>query len=333
MDTISPVYARLVLRHLERQGIDPGPLFAGTSLTRQELLCGGDITIENFLHVLTTGQQLSHDEQLGFMLGRNVHIAALGTIGTGMMVAPTLREGARILESFTRLHASYIDIQAHSTLEGLTLSIHYRYNMGEMERFHTETSMMLIQQYTETMTGLPLSDARFRLAIPEPDNRDDYSLALHSEVSFGAAVSELDIPRHWLDIPSPYYHAQLWSEAQMSLSHRLKELGEREGAHYTQHIAALLRTSEPPLPDLASVAGELHVSERTLNRRLQAEDSSFRALKSHALADWAKRYLKDSSHSVEAIAAILGYQDTANFRRAFRKSAGCTPIEYRQSNH
>ncbi len=37
METISPVYARLVLRELERRGIDAGPLFAGTPLTRQEL--------------------------------------------------------------------------------------------------------------------------------------------------------------------------------------------------------------------------------------------------------------------------------------------------------
>ena len=69
MDTISPVYARLILRELDRREIDPAPLFAGTALSRQELLRGGDIAVEDFLHILRTGDGLLGDEQLGFMLG------------------------------------------------------------------------------------------------------------------------------------------------------------------------------------------------------------------------------------------------------------------------
>ena len=73
------------------------------------------------------------------------------------------------------------------------------------------------------------------------------------------------------------------------------------------------------------------MSQRTLNRRLQMENASFRQLKSEALARWAKQYLRETDYSVEAIAEELGYTDTANFRRAFRKSEGCSPIDYRQS--
>jgi AraC-like DNA-binding protein len=79
------------------------------------------------------------------------------------------------------------------------------------------------------------------------------------------------------------------------------------------------------------VAFDLNVSQRTLNRRLQVENTSFRHIKSQALAQWAKQYLLETERSVEAIAEELGYKDTANFRRAFRKSEGCSPIEYRQS--
>ena len=73
------------------------------------------------------------------------------------------------------------------------------------------------------------------------------------------------------------------------------------------------------------------MSQRTLNRRLQSENTSFRQLKSQALARWAKQYLRETDRSVEAIAEELGYTDAANFRRAFRKAEGCSPIEYRQT--
>jgi AraC-like DNA-binding protein len=104
----------------------------------------------------------------------------------------------------------------------------------------------------------------------------------------------------------------------MSLSRRLKEQSAIEGTPYTQHIVALLRTSEPPLPELGEVAFSLHVSERTLNRRLRAENTSFRQLKSDELTSRAKLYLRHTDYSVEAIAEELGYKDAANFRPEFQ---------------
>jgi AraC-like DNA-binding protein len=241
-----------------------------------------------------------------------------------------LRAGLQILESFTRLHATYVDIGARSTLQGMTVTILYRRDTGSVERFHTETAMMLLQQYIETVAGEPVSDVHFRLAVPEPKDSTEYTNALHGRISFGADSNEVDIPHRWLDLPSPYYHSELWRQAQISLAQSLKEQTATADTPYKQHIAGLLRTSEPPLPDLGKVAFDLNVSQRTLNRRLQAENTSFRQLKSHALAHWAKQYLRESDHSVEAIAEELGYKDTANFRRAFRKSEGCSPIQYRQ---
>ena len=331
MDKISPVYARLVLRELERRGIDPAPLFAGKSTGRNELLRGGDISLQDFLHVLRTGDRLLGDEQLGFLLGRQMHVLAMGPVGVAISSAPSLREGLQVLESFTRLHATYVDIAARSTLQGMTVTILYQRDTGYLERFHTETAMMLLQQYIETLIGESISEARFRLAMPEPANKSEYASALHGRINFGAAANEVDIPHRWLDMPSPYYHPELWRQARMTLSQDLRQQSESEDTPYKQYIAGLFRTSEPPLPDLGDVAFDLNVSQRTLNRRLQAENASFRQLKSKALARWAKQYLRETEHSVEAIAEELGYTDTANFRRAFRKSEGCSPIEYRRS--
>jgi AraC-like DNA-binding protein len=331
METISPVYARLLVCELERRDIDASALFAGTSLSRNDLLRGGDISMEDFLRILQTGDRLLGNSQIGFMLGRRMNVFAMGPVGSGLAVAPSLREGLQLLESFSRLHVTYIHISARSTLQGLTVTILYGQDTGLVERFHTETAMMLLQQYMETLIGEPIVDAQYRLAIPKPKSTEIYTNALHGQISFDAPFNEVDIPLRLLDLPSAYYHAEVWRQAQMSLSQSLKEQSQNEGKTYTQHIAALLRTSPPPLPELSEVAFTLHISERTLNRRLQVEGTGFRQLKSLALASRAKLYLRDTTYSVESIAEEMGYKDTANFRRAFRKCEGCSPIEYRQS--
>ncbi len=332
METISPVYARLVLREMERKDMDTAALFAGSSLTRPQLLQGGDIRLQDFLRILRVGQQSLKSEQLGLMLGRNMRIFVLGPLGAGMAVAPTLREGLQLMESHTRLHTSYTSVHASSTLSGLKLRLQYQFNMGDLEHFHTETAVMLLQHYIEQITGQPLMDAHYRLSIPTPVNLEIYKDAIHGNISFDGDRDEIEIPRHWLDQPSPYYHGELWQQTQQALSRRLQELVGHQTGTYSRHVSALLRTSEPPLPDLGQVAQSLHVSERTLNRRLQAEGVSFRQLKSMALANWAKIYLGQTRSNVDSIAANLGYIDTANFRRAFRKSTGTTPSEYRLAN-
>ena len=330
MDTISPVYARLLLRELDQRQVDTAPLFDGTRVSRQELVRGGGIAVEDFVHILRTGDRLLGDKQLGFILGQKMHVFAMGPVGAGLALAPSLREGLQLLESFTRLHATYIDISARSTVRGLTVRILYEHDTGHVERFHTETAALLLQQYMETLVGEPITDARYRLAIPEPANREPYDEALHGMTEFNAGTSEVDIPQRWLDLPSPFYHPELWEQAQRGLARSLKELSASAGTPYTQHIVTLLKTSEPPLPDLDAVAFELHVSGRTLNRRLRAEGTSFRRLKSRELQSRARLYLRETDYSVETIAEELGYKDAANFRRAFRKSEQCSPIDYRQ---
>lgn len=329
MDSINPVYARLVLRSLQRRNIDPAPLFAGTRLTAQALVTGGDITMEEFLQVLRVGHELSGDDQLGLMIGSSTQVMALGTVGSGMAVAPTMRLGFQVLESYTRLLTSYMGALVSSTLEGVTLGLRYYRDLGYVKRFHTESAIMMIQQYVESLTGLPLTGGEYRVDFDRPHYADAYSHWLHSPISFGHPVVEIDIPGEWLDQPSPHYNPELWQLAQISLSRTLAGVATRE--RYSRHIASLLRASAPPLPDLKEAASGLHVSERTLNRRLQEEGNSFRELKATALAERAQLYLEQTSMSVESIAAELGYQDAANFRRAFKRSVGVTPQAYRRA--
>ena len=114
------------------------------------------------------------------------------------------------------------------------------------------------------------------------------------------------------------------------MSHLLNVFeGEREKP-YSRYVRALLRSCDPPLPDLTAVASRLHISDRTLNRRLQKEQTSFRQIRGEILGNWAREHLLHTGASVEAIAAELGYQDAANFRRAFRTREGCSPMEFRR---
>ena len=77
------------------------------------------------------------------------------------------------------------------------------------------------------------------------------------------------------------------------------------------------------------MAEQLHLSERTLKRRLSAEGTSFRKLADQVRAQLAEQYLNNTGLTVADIAALVGYDDVSNFRTAFRRWFSTTPQNYR----
>jgi len=78
-----------------------------------------------------------------------------------------------------------------------------------------------------------------------------------------------------------------------------------------------------------SLAYDLGVSRRTLQRRLSALDSSFKQLLQDVREELSLRYLDDPRLAITEIALLLGYSDQASFSNAFKAWRGCSPSEYR----
>jgi AraC-like DNA-binding protein len=330
MYRISPVYGRIVARELERQGIDTTSLLTGTPLNRETLDTGGDLPVEDFVTLLRNAARLHPLEPLGLMIGRHCNIITLGPVGAAMAIAPTIREGLQALESFAQLHAGNAQVKLHSGVHQLEIESRYVTELGDTEPYHAESAALLIQQYLETVHGEPLQDIRFHFNFPEPEYAKAYRTHLHGQVSFNHEYNAIVLSQQHIDSPSPYYNAELWQQAQFVLAEQIRKRINQRSDTYTQHLRALMRSSETPLPTLTGVAKRLHVSERTLNRRLREESSSFREIRGEVLNQRARQYLIETDHSVEAVAATLGYQDAANFRRAFRRSEGCSPAAFRR---
>lgn len=292
----------------------------------------GSIELWSFVHFLENAQRLSGDSSLGLLIGSSNTVSALGYMGMAISAAPSIREGIQALEHYSRLQASYMQVDLASNLQTLSIRVHFLVDVGDAERPHTEASVMLIQDYVEMVTGEQLTDAHYRMGFAQPAYADRYTEFMHSEMSFGWPQTSIELPLHWLDRPSPYFSAELWQQAQFELAQQLRRLGKGEPGTFTRHIRALLLSYEPPLPDLKRVASRLHISGRTLNRRLQQEGIGFRELRAGIQHEWARRYLMETDISIDAIAGVLGYQDPANFRRAFKARESCAPRSYRQGH-
>ncbi|TGU31128.1 AraC family transcriptional regulator, partial [bacterium M00.F.Ca.ET.152.01.1.1] len=78
-------------------------------------------------------------------------------------------------------------------------------------------------------------------------------------------------------------------------------------------------------PELSDIARELGMSERTLQRRITEEGTSFRELLINARQELGRQLLSDPTADIDEVACRLGYQDASSFYRAFREWEGTTP--------
>ena len=90
-------------------------------------------------------------------------------------------------------------------------------------------------------------------------------------------------------------------------------------------VRRLLIQSAGAFLQISDVADRLHVTERTLRRRLQHEATSFRAICDEVRNVLARQYLANTSLHMADIAGLLNYTEAVNFRRAFIRWNGMTP--------
>ncbi len=83
-------------------------------------------------------------------------------------------------------------------------------------------------------------------------------------------------------------------------------------------------------PTIENIAEALHISSRTLQRRLQDEGSSFQRVLEEARHQLARQYLNNSVLELNEAAYLLGYNDANSFVRAFRTWEGIPPARWRE---
>ena len=80
--------------------------------------------------------------------------------------------------------------------------------------------------------------------------------------------------------------------------------------------------------NLKSTARDLNMSERTLQRKLLGEDTSYQIILDEVRKGLAKKYLEENISLIE-ISFLLGFESQSAFNKFFRKHFGQKPTKYK----
>jgi AraC-like DNA-binding protein len=148
-------------------------------------------------------------------------------------------------------------------------------------------------------------------------------------VHFESSPNRFSICREEWEAPTDHGDealAALLEEHAEILARRLPEASDDIVAEVRQVILEAL----PESPGTEEVAGELHMSTRTLQRKLARAGESFSGVSEAVRAELAKEYLTDRAVGISEVAFLLGFSEQSSFHRAFRRWTGLAPGKWRE---
>ncbi len=315
-------------RAAEQFGIRPAALLRQARLPAT-LHLGGQVfvTTAQYFALMQAMANLSGDPALGIRMVQAVDTALHPPSSLAAFYARDYRDGLTRLARFKRL-CTPEQLQIVEANGDCIISVEWPFAIEAEPAISVDITFATLVELGRRATGRAIVPRRLDLARPGPVS------ATHADyfgcpIRTGAPRDLLVLDTADLDRPFPGHNPEMLDMLTPALSAALGEL-EAQSSVAEQVKIVLKRSLASGQPSLSDVAKQLGMSERTLQRRITEEGSTFRDLLSDARRDLGRHLLADPTTDIEEVACLLGYQDTTSFYRAFREWEGMPPNRWRE---
>lgn len=326
--TTSSSWALGIVQALEMGGVDCRNLFPELGLDYAALNDpDARFPQDGMTRLWLRAVELSGNPAIGLNMAKVVRPASFHVVGYALMSSRTLKEGFARLVRYQRIIAEGADLSFRATPEGYALILAIHGDRLPPARQSAEASMAYSLAFCRWMTGRPINPLEIRFQGPPPVDMEPYRQVFQAPLRFNSEHYALLFDRADMETLLPTANESL---AQLHDRFAGEYLARFSGSRVThqarQVLCRLLPQGEPKREVVAST---LHLSQRTLQRRLQEEGTSFQQLLDDTRRELAGQYLAQPNLTLLEIAYLLGFADPSNFFRAFRRWFDATPGEYR----
>lgn len=321
-------FVRLLFDYLEIRGIDAAAVLRTPRPLRQERGIGF-YSVDDWAAMLDHAQRHLGDPLLGLHLGQTATTASFGLLGYMMFSSNTLGEAIARGTRYWRLFRPYVT-KVSSQAQGDSILIEFELDGRRLSGISIEASVVALAQLARNATGAPLQTLELCFTHAGPPDHRAYDEYFGCAVKFGQPRLRIRLPAACLGRPllqsDPDLVALLENQADSQLA---KVPAQHDLEQAVRHcIAQLMPASEPTIDQVAEL---LHLSPRTLQRRLDDNHLNFRALLDDTRRRLAESYLLDSELKLKDVAHRLGFSEQSAFSRAFRRWTGVSPGEFVKS--
>jgi AraC-like DNA-binding protein len=285
------------------------------------------VTTSQLFALWRTIQTLGKNPTLGW---KGMSMTATDQFHPALLAALNARTYYESLERFARYKQLCGAQEFQFTRNGDEFSVEVFWPFARAEQppaLFLDAMFALVLELGRRGTKTHLAPKRLELRRPEEpaDGLADY---FGCPVKYRQRRDALVLRAADVDLAFVAHNEELLQMLAPQLEHQLKEnqAQPRIGDQVKWVLKRLLSGSHP---DVTMVGKELGMSDRTLQRRITEEGTTFRALLNETRRELVRQYLADPSIEIAEIAFLVGYDNANSFYRAFRSWEGKTPAEWR----
>jgi AraC-like DNA-binding protein len=329
-------YLQPLLETAAAHGVDARTLAQAAGLAIPLDPLPESLAARDYIALLAAGADLSGDAHFGLHVGERVR---LGTYSVYGLILLACTDFAQVIEQTQRyeqlahdLGRSQLEVDFEANMARYTWTSHF----PDASRHLAESVFAGIRTLSSWLAGQPLTPLRLAFTHESKADPAEYERVLGIAPEFGAGAYLICFDAALLAMPVPNADTGMYPVLQQHAERLLRERrgeDERErGRHgiVAQVRAAVTRNLANDRVRLASIAAELELSPRTLQRKLAESGASFQQVLDDARHALAQDYLRQRGLSLADIAFLLGYQEQSAFTHAFREWSGVNPGAWRE---
>jgi AraC-like DNA-binding protein len=321
------VHALHLVELAARWQVPSAELLAGSNMTEASLADPATrLPLPLIERLIERARALTGEPGLGFHLGLSMRISAHGHLGFAAMTATTLGGALSIAARFAPTRSTAIAIKLEVTGDHALVIIEENAAFGSARDVIILSLVVGIWQIGNALTGRSLHGG-VDIAFSEPSYFARFAALAPGPVRFDQPRHQLVFNKAILDLPLVLSDPAAQSLAREQCERELEAIGPR--AAVVAAVRAHLPREDGGFYALPRIAKKMHMSVRTLKRKLEGDGTSYTELLDEERRGKAMLLLRRDDLAVEEIADRLGYSDAANFTRAFRRWTGTTPKAFR----
>ncbi len=314
-------------RKLQELGLSPDTVLRQAALpmglfNRDKIL----VSTEEFFALYRGIAESSSDPGFGLKLGTEERVERYDPIKLAALSALSFRDAVERLSRYKQLTCPE---EIRIVKKGNESAVQFVWLLAHEEEppLLVDVCFAWIVGIGHRGTGRALNPKRVELQRP-PAHRGMYESHFRCPLKFKSNQNALVFSNADMELPFVTYNSDLLAIVAPQLEAELaQQLAEKTFTEQAKGILKqLLAGQRPGIQDLAR---ELHVSTRTLQRRLTEQGISFQRLLEEARRELAHHYLLHSSRELNETAYLLGYEDANSFFRAFHQWEGTSPGQWR----
>jgi len=313
---------------MAEHGVAADRLFDGTgiaaeSISSPEARLSHRQKIALFANVL----RLSPEPAIGLLAGQRQRVSDFGVFGYALLSSATFGEAIAFGVKHVRLAGPVIEKSFRVEGDVAIFGGHDVIDLGPVLPLATEFWFSSIQALASRVLERPFETRLLQLPYPAPAAAARYAEILCCPVQFDAPVMEWHFDAALLELPLPGANP-ITAEISAAFCGRMLEAigGEHE---VVKAIKQACLNSVGGIPRVEQMADRLHMSTRTLHRRLVEAGTSYQDIVDGVRKRLAIEFLERTEMSLDELAERSGFSDVSNFRKAFKKWTGRTPTSYR----